>query len=259
MTAGAGAELKSPGRGPEIMRRWFTTRRANGACCLAVTMGILFSAIPGNGMAVNGRRSVSLKPGAMLTTAIERLVKAFFEQNLFQQGKCMSCALQRLSISFAILLTLSPINPPQTAAQTSRLTYPPARRVDQADTYHGVAVPDPYRWLEQRDSDETKDWLKAQDELIQRQLAGTHARAAIRARLTELAQTDSYGVPRKANGRYFYTYTAAGRPLGQSVVYMQVGLEAEPHPLFDARSRLGEDVTISWISPSPDGRSLAYS
>lgn len=52
----------------------------------------------------------------------------------------MSCALQRLSISFAILLILSPVNPPQTAAQTSRLAYPPARRVEQVDIYHGVAV-----------------------------------------------------------------------------------------------------------------------
>ncbi len=47
----------------------------------------------------------------------------------------MTCALQRLSISFAILLTLSPVNPSQTAAQTSRLTYPPARRVEQVDTH----------------------------------------------------------------------------------------------------------------------------
>src|SRR5262245_53688277 len=130
----------------------------------------------------------------------------------------MSCALHRLSISFAILLTLSPVNPSQTTAQTSRLTYPPARRVDQVDTYHGVAASDPYRWLEHMDSDETKAWARAQEELLQRRLSDAPTRAAIKARLTELVQTDSYSVPRKSNGRYFYTFTAAGRPRGQGVI-----------------------------------------
>lgn len=171
----------------------------------------------------------------------------------------MPSGLRWLSASFAILLILSPVNQSHTAAQTTRLTYPAAKRVEQVDLYHGVAVSDPYRWLEQMDSDETKAWARAQDALLQSHLADAPTRAAIKARLTELAQTDSYGVPRKANGRYFYTYTAAGRPLGQSVVYMQEGPGAEPRPLFDAKSRLGEDATISWISPSPDGRSLAYS
>jgi hypothetical protein len=109
------------------------------------------------------------------------------------------------------------------------------------------------------DSDETKVWARAQEELLQRRLSDVPTRAAIKARLTELVQTDSYSVPRKANGRYFYTFTAAGRPRGQGVIYVQEGLGAEPRLLFDAESRLGEDATISWVSPSPDGRSLAYS
>src|SRR5262245_50127689 len=171
----------------------------------------------------------------------------------------MSCALQRLSVSFAILLILSPVNQSHTTAQTTRLTYPAAKRVEQVDRYHGVAVSDPYRWLEQMDSHETKAWARAQDELLQSYLADTPARAAIKARLTELAQNDSYSVPRKANGRYFYTHTAADRPSGQSVVYEQESLGAQPRELFAAKKPLGEDAAISWIAPSPDGRALAYS
>src|SRR5262245_17782301 len=171
----------------------------------------------------------------------------------------MSCGLQRLSVSFIILLILSTVDQSRTAAQTDKPPYPAARRAEQMDKYHGVAVPDPYRWLEQIDSDETKAWVQAQDELLQSRLADVPARAAIRARLTELAQTDSYSVPRKANGQYFYTYSAAGRPRGQSVVCAQESLGGRPRALFDGRTRLGDDATISWIAPSPDGRALAYS
>jgi len=78
----------------------------------------------------------------------------------------MSCTLQRLRIIFAILLILSPVNPARTAAQTNRMAYPAAKRVEHVDTYHGISVPDPYRWLEQTDSDETKTWTRAQDELL---------------------------------------------------------------------------------------------
>src|SRR5262249_26670048 len=108
-------------------------------------------------------------------------------------------------------------------------------------------------------SDETKAWARAQEELLQSHLSDAPTRAAVKARLTELVQTDSYGVPRKANGRYFYTYTAARRPLGQTVGYRQEALAAQTRALFEARTRLGEGATISWIAPSPDGRALAYS
>lgn len=140
----------------------------------------------------------------------------------------MPSGLRRLSVSFAILLILSPVNQSHTAAQTTRLTYPAAKRVEQVDMYHGVAVSDPYRWLEQMDSDETKVWARAQEGLLQSYLSDATTRAAIKARLTELVQTDSYSVPRKASGRYFYIFTAAGRPRGQGVIYVQEDLRSDP-------------------------------
>lgn len=145
---------------------------------------------------------------------------------------------------------------------SSQQNYPPARRSEQTDVYHGVTVADPYRWLEDASSDETKSWVKAQDALLQRQLADVPSRAAIKARLTELLHTDSYTVPVKAGARYFYIKTEAGRARGQGVVLMQDGATAKPRALLDVQKQFSTDTTLTTaapLTPSPDGRYLAYS
>lgn len=175
----------------------------------------------------------------------------------------MFCLSQQLRGKFGLLSLLMVVMFWNTAAQTSQPTYPAAKRVEQVDTYHGISVADPYRWLEQQNSNDTQAWVKAQDELLASRLAAAPGRAELKARLTELLTNDSYGVPIKAQGRYFYTFTAAGRSRGQSVVYVQGSLAATPHAqptaLFDTRERHGAEAMLSWIAPSPDGRVLAYS
>src|SRR5688572_3855865 len=67
-----------------------------------------------------------------------------------------------------------------------RMPYPESRRVDQVDEYYGVRVADPYRWLEDLDSDETHAWVDAQNRVTSSWLDTIPERAAIRQRLTEL-------------------------------------------------------------------------
>ncbi len=172
----------------------------------------------------------------------------------------MLIPLSQWAIIVVLLLpTLLKVNLPQVATQMSHTKYPEARRVEQLDFFPGASVPDPYRWLEQMDSEETKTWVKAQEELLQGYLANVASRTAIKARLTELVHNESYSVPVTANGRYFFIHSEASRPRGQGVVYVQEGLKAKPRALFDAGTKLGADATLSWVSPSPDGRVLAYS
>src|SRR5215207_1473875 len=64
--------------------------------------------------------------------------------------------------------------------------YPPARKSDQLDNYHGVKVADPYRWLEDLDSEQTSAWVAAQNRVTSAYLAAIPEREAIRKRLTEL-------------------------------------------------------------------------
>ena len=63
----------------------------------------------------------------------------------------------------AVLLTLLVIAPSQGLAQ--QVEYPKAKKVDQVDDYHGTEVADPYRWLEDVDSDETMAWVNAENEI----------------------------------------------------------------------------------------------
>ena len=71
-------------------------------------------------------------------------------------------------------------------AANNNMTYPPARRSDQADVYHGVRVADPYRWLEDADSAETKSWVAAENALTSEYLKKIPVRQRIERRLTEL-------------------------------------------------------------------------
>src|SRR6266508_287878 len=70
------------------------------------------------------------------------------------------------------------------AAQT--LAYPPARKGDVVDDYHGTRVPDPYRWLEDPDAPETRAWIEAENRLTESYLSQIPEREAIRTRLTAL-------------------------------------------------------------------------
>jgi len=137
------------------------------------------------------------------------------------------------------------------------LDYPIARRSDQVDEYHGVRVPDPYRWLEDVDSEETRAWIAAQNELTQSYLAGIPARAEIMARLTELWDYPTYGIPHRRGGRYFYTHNTGLQ--NQDVLYVAASLDAEPRVLLDPNtwSQDGTVALAGW-SPSEDGSLVAY-
>ena len=135
--------------------------------------------------------------------------------------------------------------------------YPEAARVDQVDDYHGVKVGDPYRWLEEPDSAQTKAWIDAENKVTESYLSKVPERNAIRARLTKLWNYERYGLPSKEGKRYFY-----GRNDGlqnQSVIYMADTLDAEPKVFLDP-NKLSADGTVALggFQASDDGRYVAY-
>jgi prolyl oligopeptidase len=146
---------------------------------------------------------------------------------------------------------------PAPEARSRAMAYPAARREDVVDTYHGVQVSDPYRWLEDPDSDEARGWIAAQNGLTESYLAAIPARDAIRRRLTELSDFDAYGVPEKVGERYFFTMRQGLQ--NQAVLYWMRGRDAEPTVLLDP-NRLSDDGTVSLARHeiSDDGAYLAY-
>lgn len=143
-------------------------------------------------------------------------------------------------------------------AEESGLAYPPTKRVDQVDVYHGTRVADPYRWLEDLDSAETRAWVDAQNALSQPYLEAIPARERIKQRLTELWNYERYDIPVKRGNRYFYLRNDGLQ--NQSVLYVAEGLEAPGRVLLDPNT-LSEDATIALgeFVPSPDGKLVAYS
>lgn len=137
------------------------------------------------------------------------------------------------------------------------LDYPFSPTVDQVDDYHGVPVPDPYRWLEDPNSEETKQWVAAQNRVTFGYLQEIPARERIKERLTQLWDYEKYGVPFKRGNRYFYFKNDGLQ--NQSVLYTLTALEAEPQVLLDP-NQLSEDgtVALSGLAISDDGALLAY-
>src|SRR5258708_6125350 len=88
------------------------------------------------------------------------------------------------------------------------LTYPSPRKSDQKDDYHGVKVADPYRWLEDLDSEETRAWVEAENKLTFGYLNEIPARDKIKQRLTKLWNYERFGVPFKEGNNYFYSHNS---------------------------------------------------
>jgi len=137
--------------------------------------------------------------------------------------------------------------------------YPPTRRVDQVDDYHGTAVADPYRWLEQSaDVPEVRAWIEAQNAVTFSHLETMPEREAFRARLTELWDYPKLGTPFKRGGRYFQFRNSGLQ--NQNVLHVMDDPRDEGRVLLDP-NMLSDDGTVAlgMFSVSKSGRYLAYS
>jgi prolyl oligopeptidase len=137
------------------------------------------------------------------------------------------------------------------------LEYPKPRKADQVDNYHGMNISDPYRWLENPDSDEARAWIEAENKLTFDFLEKIPERAKIEERLTKLWDYEKYGTPFKEGGRYFYFKNDGLQ--NQSVFYTIESLNAQPRVLFDPNALTKDGtVALSSLAISHDGRHLAY-
>ena len=102
---------------------------------------------------------------------------------------------RRTTTVASLALFVAGIAGAQQAQPSAPLAYPAARRGNFVDHYHGVRVADPYRWMEELDSPETRAWVESEAALTESYLAAIPAREAIRKRLTELWNYERYTVP----------------------------------------------------------------
>ncbi len=155
------------------------------------------------------------------------------------------------SILFIAAFAALALSPAQLTSQ--QLQYPQTKKVDQVDTYFGVKVGDPYRWLEDDNSPETARWVEAQNKVTYGYLEKIPFRQQVKQRLENLYNYPKYGAPYR-KGEY-YIFSKNDGLQNQSVMYIQKGLDGKPEVLIDP-NKLSADGTarLGTLSFSKDGR-----
>ena len=144
-------------------------------------------------------------------------------------------------------------------AADAPIKYPAAKRIDHADTYHGIKVADPYRWLEDdvRKSNEVKAWVDAQNKITGAYLQAIPEHEGIQKRLTEIWNYERYSAPTKVGGRYFFRKNDGLQ--NQAVLYTQDKLDGEPRVLIDPNGWTKDGtISLEGMAVSPDGKAIAY-
>ena len=145
-----------------------------------------------------------------------------------------------------------------TAAASGPLEYPKTRKGDVVEELHGRRIADPYRWLEDPNSPETREWIEAQNRLTFGYLETIPERERLRERLTALWNYERYGAPSRHGDWYIYARNDGLQ--NQSVIYRARSLDAEPEVLIDPNT-LSEDGTVALgsLAFTEDGKYVAYS
>ena len=146
-----------------------------------------------------------------------------------------------------------------TLAESPRqsMTYPTTHADETTDDYFGRVVADPYRWLEDTESDQTAAWIEAQNRVTDAYLESLPNRPAIREKLQRFWNYERYGLPRKHGGHYIYSHNDGLQD--QSVVYKTDSLSGDRQTLIDPNTLSGDGtVALASTKVSPDGKYVVY-
>ncbi|MEM9837105.1 MAG: prolyl oligopeptidase family serine peptidase [Bacteroidota bacterium] len=136
--------------------------------------------------------------------------------------------------------------------------YPTTEKGEVSDDYHGTTVADEYRWLEDDNADDTKDWVSRQNDATFGYLENIPFRASLEERLTELINYPRLSSPYRVGEYYFFSKNSGLQ--NQSVIYYQKGLDGTPEVFIDPNAINSDGTTsISLMGPSKDNKYMAYS
>src|SRR5437773_3282783 len=142
-------------------------------------------------------------------------------------------------------------------AQTRSFNYPQPRKADTVDSYFGTKVSDPYRWMEDLNASELKQWIDAENAITFKYLDGVPVRDRLKARITELYNYPRVTAPRYVGRRWFYNRNTGLQR--QSVVFTRETLSGPETVVIDPNQLSPDGSTaLSSIDPAPDGQHFAY-
>lgn len=143
------------------------------------------------------------------------------------------------------------------SASDGKIVYPETKKVDQVDDYFGTKVADPYRWLEDETSAETKAWIEAQNKVTFTYLDKIPYREKLKDRLTQLFNYPRISAPFRRGDTYFFTKNDGLQ--NQSVYYIQKGVNGIPEVFLDPNKFSADGTSVlRTFSLSKDGKYLVY-
>ena len=160
-------------------------------------------------------------------------------------------------LAVALLAAACASNMKSRSPASAKLSYPITKKVELVENLHGAPVSDPYRWLEDDNSAETKAWVEEQNKVTFAYLEQIPERTKLKERLTKLWNYERYGTPSKEGGRYIFSKNDGLQ--NQSVLYTMRSLDETPKVLLDP-NKLSADGTVALasLSLSEDGQLMAY-
>ena len=143
------------------------------------------------------------------------------------------------------------------ACTTTKLPAPATEARPVTETVHGVAITDPYRWLEDQESPETRAWIDRENAYTDAMLGQLPDKGRLAQRIESLLSTDQMSFPIVRNGRYFFTRRPAGQDLFS--IYMRESTSGPDILLIDAAPMSPKHTTNVGIEAlSDDGKTLSY-
>lgn len=161
-------------------------------------------------------------------------------------------------VAYALVALIIPLTgiAQSTSPNTNSMNYPKTKKIDVSDTYFGTTIKDPYRWLEDDRSAETKEWVESQNKVTQAYLSQIPFRQSIKTRLETLWNYEKYSAPFK-EGEYTYFYKNDGLQ-NQYVLYRQKA-KKEPEVFLDPNTFSKDETTsLAGIEFTKDGSMAAY-
>lgn len=146
----------------------------------------------------------------------------------------------------------------QAAEKITLMKYPDTKKDSTTDNYFGTQIADPYRWLENDTSTETKTWVDAQNKVTQNYLEQIPYRAYIKKRLTEIWNYPKESAPFKV-GEYYFSTKNDGLQ-NQSIWFIKKGLDGAEEVFLDPNKLTADGTSaVSLLGFSHDKKYLAYS
>jgi prolyl oligopeptidase len=144
-----------------------------------------------------------------------------------------------------------------TCCSAQPIAPPATRTIPVTETLHGVTLTDPYRWLEDQNSPDTRSWIDAQDKATRAYLSALPGRDALIGKLQAFMKIESRGTPTVRNNRYFYSLRTASED--RTSLYMRQGFDGKDKLLVDVRTATDDPTTsLALMAVSADGRLIAF-